>query len=333
VYDDRFFEELAPFLPTLRRAMFKGGEPFLSPQAARVWELMIDLAPTCDVAVTTNGTVWSPRVERTVRELRMQVNLSVDGVTPEVLEAIRVGVDATDLWRNVDRFQRLAAETGRQMALVFSLVRANWRELVPFLVECERRALDATVIVVTQPSSHSLLALPPSTLDALVAELCEQAAAAPSLRRTQAAWDGALAKLRAAGATTVAIGSKPKTPGDLTLDELRDLLRRQSPAEPLLIETVGADVTSVLAAPAWSDRLTPRRWVGRRSLEIGQLISEALGVEIEPEVVQQPDGTVRASIPLHDDAWPGIPGLVVHAYPPPRGRLAPQVIAMVPALP
>ncbi|MFM7069899.1 MAG: radical SAM protein, partial [Actinomycetes bacterium] len=151
VYDDRFFDELDAFLPHAERLQFKGGEPFLARENRRVWDSLIDQGLRPEISVTTNGTVFNDQVEHYVRELRMHPNVSVDGVTAETLESIRVGVRSDQLWHNIDRFQTLGEETGTGMTLSFCLLSTNWREVVPFLHEADRRRVNCNVIFVHQP--------------------------------------------------------------------------------------------------------------------------------------------------------------------------------------
>ena len=96
-YDDRFFAELEEFLPHLERAQFKGGEPFLARENRRIWDVMLRDGLRPEVSVTTNATIFNENVARYVSELRMHPIISVDGMRPETLEAIRVGVDAAPL--------------------------------------------------------------------------------------------------------------------------------------------------------------------------------------------------------------------------------------------
>lgn len=158
-YDDRFFDELQEFLPHARRTQFKGGEPFLARENWRVWELLSDLGGDHpEVAVTTNGTVWSAAVQDCVRSLDMDVNISVDAMDPDMLRSIRVGVDPIKLWRNVDRFQDAVGD--RRLTLSFCLMRQNWSELAPFLAEVDRRGATANVIWVDGPGDVNLLMMP-----------------------------------------------------------------------------------------------------------------------------------------------------------------------------
>ena len=158
-YDDRFFEELDEFLPHVERFQFKGGEPFLGWENRRIWDRLIELGLTPEVTVTTNGTLFNDNVERYVRELRMQPNISVDGMTAATLESIRVGAEWRSLWHNIDRFQDLGETSGTGMTLSFCLMRMNWREVLPFLREADRRRVNCNVIFVNQPTGYDLLRL------------------------------------------------------------------------------------------------------------------------------------------------------------------------------
>ena len=90
-YGDQFFRELTEFLPHLKEAAFLGGEPFLSRDASRVWDLMIELDCHPSVHVTTNATVMNKRVESYIE--RLQMNARSPTRLGPTFEAIRVGAD------------------------------------------------------------------------------------------------------------------------------------------------------------------------------------------------------------------------------------------------
>ena len=158
-YDDRFFDELNHFLPHLRRAQFKGGEPFLAPENKRVWDELIRIGYRGETTITTNGTLWNDEVEHYFRALRAEPNISVDGMTAEVLEPIRVGVDAAKLWANIDRAQSIAEEVGSTLTLSYCLMTTNWHELPDFLTEVDRRGVSCYIILVNQPHRYDVLRL------------------------------------------------------------------------------------------------------------------------------------------------------------------------------
>jgi len=330
-YDEQFFDELRAFLPHLRFAIFKGGEPFLSDETARVWDLLRELNPACHVSVTTNGTIWNERVEAHVRDLRMHVNLSVDGLSAATLEPIRVGTRADHLWRNIDRFEELTDELGTGLTLNFCLVPHNVHELGPFLVECDRRGVDATVIVVNQPAEHSVLDLPPDRFEAMM-EVFEQIDGdmRSALTRALPAWDEVLTLLRPAATRVHLDTSATVTPEDRRwlADELADLGREKG-ADPLGIIVHRGTLWELIAEPAWSTVLKPRTWVGQRPQELPHLLHEATGAPVSVDVEQQLDGGFRTTVDL-GGAHPELgSGVVAHVRPPRPGRRSPQLLAIV----
>jgi MoaA/NifB/PqqE/SkfB family radical SAM enzyme len=328
-YDDRFFDELAEFLPHLRRAQFKGGEPFLAPEAARVWELMARLAPDCETSVTTNGTVWNERVAEAVRTLRMQVNISVDGVTAPVLESVRVGVRSAELWANVERFQAATADAGSNLTLVFCLVRRNWHEAGDFLAECDRRGLLGEVIVATQPSEHSVLTLPPAEFRGVLDGLRSGPAGPGSaLGANWGTWEALVHQLASHGATQVELRTSG-TPAPDTDRRLRELAATAG-TEPLAVVVDNGDLGEILARPDWAAGLRPEDWAGHRVFELPDLLRAAVGGDVEIEVDQGLEGESATRVRFLDAPGDGPAGLVAHFWAPPPGRSTPRVLAVVP---
>lgn len=100
-------------MPHLERAHFKGGEPFLSSEAQRVWADMLELSPQCSVSVVTNATQSITQPWALVADLRMDVTVSVDAVDRSLYEAIRVGASFDQMMQNLDRLQAVTEATGR----------------------------------------------------------------------------------------------------------------------------------------------------------------------------------------------------------------------------
>ncbi len=196
VYDDAFFADLDAFLPHLRRVFLLGGEPFLGAEPLRVLDRLVELGLTPDVYVTTNGTQWSPRVERLLGALPIDVSISVDGFRAETVASIRVGVRHDELVRNIDRYRAAARGNGGGFSLTFCLQRGNWRELGEVLAWGDR--LDALVGVstLTNPPHLGLHGLPTAELEAVARALhAEAVTRAPALGRNRGAWEAALARV------------------------------------------------------------------------------------------------------------------------------------------
>lgn len=196
VYDDRFFAELDEFLPHLERLFLLGGEPFLGAEPLRVLDRLVERRLTPEVFVTTNGTQWSPRVERILSSLPIDVSVSVDGFRAETVEAIRVGVRHVDLVRNIDRYRTATRANGGGFSLTFCLQRGNWRELGEVLAWGDR--LDALVGVstLTNPPHLALSGLVTDELAEVARALhTEDRERRATLGRNRGAWDAALARV------------------------------------------------------------------------------------------------------------------------------------------
>ncbi|MFZ4432497.1 MAG: glycosyltransferase [Microthrixaceae bacterium] len=166
VYDDAFFEDLAPFLPGLRYAKFLGGEPFLIPEHHRVWDLMAEVGGPERMQVTTNGTIWNDRVEMVLDRFAVDITVSVDAVTPEAYEMIRVGADHAVVLANVVRFRDRCRAAGTEFRLCFCLMSTNWAELPGYLAWADELGAEVSVNVVSDPGL-ALHDLPVAELEAV----------------------------------------------------------------------------------------------------------------------------------------------------------------------
>ena len=195
VYGDAFFEELAEFLPHLRQVNLLGGEPFLGREPLRVLSMLADLDDPPAVAVTTNGTQWSPRIERICERLPMSFVLSLDGITATTYESIRVGSDFALVMENLKRFEEHAERNDTMVSLAHCLMRPNVHEFSSLLRFAEDRGLWIGINEVLFPSELSLFQLPADELRTVVAEL-DSDPIAPSLGRLRPVWDGQVEALR-----------------------------------------------------------------------------------------------------------------------------------------
>lgn len=175
VYGESFFTELEPFLSHVRQTRYLGGEPFLVPEYQRIWDLLVAEGRPVSCDVTTNGTVWTPRMERTLAALPFSVGVSLDGVRRETVEAIRVGAEFDALMANVERFSAYCAGRGTPFTLTFCLMRVNWRELADFVRLADGLGAAVAVNTVTWPPHLSLYELAPAALGPVVDGLREAA--------------------------------------------------------------------------------------------------------------------------------------------------------------
>jgi radical SAM protein with 4Fe4S-binding SPASM domain len=197
VYGESFFAELAEFLPHLDEARFLGGEPFLGAEPLRVLEMLAELPRRPRVTITTNGTIFTPRVERLLERLRPEVVVSIDGASSATFDRIRVGARFDEVLENLDRFRSVLGS--HKVSIAHCLMPDNWHEFADLLLLAEQRDLVVGVNVVRFPPEHSLYHLPADQLARVLDQLRSADPALAGPRR--AAWDGhvgALARRHAA---------------------------------------------------------------------------------------------------------------------------------------
>lgn len=209
-YDDRFFEQLPPFLAHAETAKFLGGEPFLAPENLRVWELVAELSSKPACHVTTNGTVFNRRVAELLDAVPMSFAVSMDGATAATVERIRAGARYVDVVANLDRFAAHVERNGTSLSLTYCLMTENWHELADFLRFADDRDLPVFVNTVTSPTRLSVYHRPPGELAAIVESLDridEEVRA--RLGRNRAVWDDQLRRLRSACEAPINDGEVP----------------------------------------------------------------------------------------------------------------------------
>src|SRR5262249_48784106 len=172
-YGDRFFAELREFMPGTKATKFVGGEPFLQTECYRVWDMMAELCPSARTLITTNGTIWSAKVQRVLETLKeVDVAVSLDGAEAPTMEEIRVNAKHGTLMRNLERFREFArgrkaaepADTRILLQMNFCVMRRNWRELGDFFLWADSLEAQAWVTPVVSPERESVFTLPPAEM-------------------------------------------------------------------------------------------------------------------------------------------------------------------------
>lgn len=150
-YDDQFFEDLAEFLPKLKLAKFLGGEPFLSREHQRVWDLMEQLSVSPRLQITTNGTIWTERVQHLLETFEVDISVSVDAVTSDTYSQLRRHGNLETVMENLDRFSEVCGRRSTDLHVSYCLMEGNWFELADFLSWADRFEVPASINLVTDP--------------------------------------------------------------------------------------------------------------------------------------------------------------------------------------
>jgi MoaA/NifB/PqqE/SkfB family radical SAM enzyme len=286
-YGDGFFAQLAPFLEHLEVTAFLGGEPFLTPQDRRVWDMLIDRDLRPVVEVTTNATVWNDRVERYVHDLQMDLAVSIDGFTKATYEAIRVGARHDRVTEIRDRMIAAVRSYDGTFQLNYCLMRTNWHEVGRYLAEADELGVNAYVIPVFAPSEHSLFTLPAGDLAPIVARLAEEdAVLAGQLGQNRATWDRTVRMVTDQLARLGSDQSRDSARRRLEAERRREAERAAAAAESEMRAWAGRDCIEVQTEdgrirtvhdPDWAQALHGQDWVGLDLESMADAVGRRLG--------------------------------------------------------
>jgi pyruvate-formate lyase-activating enzyme len=163
-YDDSFLEQITEFFPFLERVRFMGGEPFLIDRYYEITSQLWGKNPEAVVQITTNGTIVQPRVKDLLKKGPVAIALSLDAISQNVYETIRINADFQSVMENLTFFQNSCAEKQTSLCLVTAVMKQNWHDL-PALVEfSNKRQIDIHFIVALVPAHCTLLNLPAQEL-------------------------------------------------------------------------------------------------------------------------------------------------------------------------
>jgi MoaA/NifB/PqqE/SkfB family radical SAM enzyme len=160
LYDSNFVEQLRPYIPHLKVAKFYGGEPFLIDLYYEIWELFIELNPTCLILITCNGTVFTNKVQRIVDKLNCRITVSFDSIDKINYERIRKNATLESTLANIDKFTAVNRKYGREMSLNICPMVSNWHGIPDIVSYANDRGLVVYFTTVTFPEKESLKFLP-----------------------------------------------------------------------------------------------------------------------------------------------------------------------------
>ncbi len=155
-YDDSFVDQVAELLPGLQEIRFNGGEPLLQPIVYAITDRVAEVRPDLKVTIATNGTVWTPRVERLLERCSINVNLSIDSLVPERYESIRVNADFEQVMTNFERFRSYCATRDRTLCVMVNPMRDNWQEMADYVWFCNDRDVHLHYNTIRHPEHLAL---------------------------------------------------------------------------------------------------------------------------------------------------------------------------------
>lgn len=167
-YDDRFVEQLEPYIPHLQLAVFSGGEPFLVSIYYKIWERMVALNPGLKISVVTNGTRLDNRIKELLEKGNFQINVSLDAVEKNLYESIRVNATFEQVLQNLDWFIGYGERKNNRVNLPMCPLSLN-RFHIPDMVRfANQKNVTLNFVYVDRPISLSLKHKPASYLQEIL---------------------------------------------------------------------------------------------------------------------------------------------------------------------
>jgi len=133
-YDDKFVEQLAPFIPFLEQAVFTGGEPFLFPIYYKIWDLIGKLKPELQIYISTNGTVLNDKVKHYLSKLNFNFTISIDSINENTYNKIRRNAKLHETLNNIDYFIKYCNERNSSLNIKCLVIPQNYKD-IPSLFE------------------------------------------------------------------------------------------------------------------------------------------------------------------------------------------------------
>lgn len=170
-YNEKFVDELEEFIPHLTDAKFLGGEPFMIDIYLSIWERILKINPNVRIHITTNGTFLNNRIKNLLAGLRAGIILSIDSVTKETYEKIRVNGNYEKVMENLEYFIEYTRQKNTFISMAACPITYNWKELPQMLEFCLSKNIALYFNVVFTPFELSLRELPTGELREVISFL------------------------------------------------------------------------------------------------------------------------------------------------------------------
>lgn len=143
-------------LKNLKRVKFVGGEPFVSPETFKVFDILEPYAQNIHLHITTNCTLFPKKYLNTLKKFRgVAVLLSIDGVG-ETASYIRYGAD----WNTVTKVLKQWSDTDFNKRITTSVQAYNMHQLPEIYALAVEHRMPFSYHMVYDPSYLSVWSVP-----------------------------------------------------------------------------------------------------------------------------------------------------------------------------
>jgi len=156
-YGEKFFKELEEFIPHLQLAEFTGGDPFMIEEYYRIWDMIVQLNPDCQILITTNANTMNARIEKLLSEHKnIHFNVSIDSLQSQNYENIRRNGNFETAMRNLDIFIDYTRRNKTSLNILVCPMTVNVSEMNDFVRFANSKEICVYFHTVVKPKELSL---------------------------------------------------------------------------------------------------------------------------------------------------------------------------------
>lgn len=173
-YDENFVDQLEEFIPHLKELRINGGEPFLIPLTYSIFERVEKLNPELKIVIATNGTVLNNKVKSWLEKLNININFSLDSLTPNIYEEIRKNAKFSRVIENFHVFNEYCKNNNRTICLMVNPMRNNWFEMPNFINFANENNVNIWFNTIHRPVSLAIWSLPSYKIEEIFNSLSQK---------------------------------------------------------------------------------------------------------------------------------------------------------------
>ena len=165
-YSDKFIDELEEFFPYLDEIRFNGGEPFAQ---KIVFDIIDKIDDMKKINVATNGSILNKRVREYIEKKNISLNISIDALTKNLYEQIRVNGDFDIVMKNFNVFKKYC-----DIAVMVNPMTNNWFQMKDFVDFCNENDVYLGYNTVRYPKHLSIQHMPVEMIEDVYLTLHKQ---------------------------------------------------------------------------------------------------------------------------------------------------------------
>lgn len=128
-YDNKFFEQLKPFLRKVAFTDFFGGEPTMIKINYDIWNYIVAHNKKCHIQVTTNATELPKKFLALLNSGQFNIAVSIDGFTKSTYESIRINANFEQTMDNIHKLEELHKKKIINLQFSICPMKSNYQEL------------------------------------------------------------------------------------------------------------------------------------------------------------------------------------------------------------